>query len=879
LKNRNTAILAVAASGRLDRFSDAVGTTASHHRRDACVPTPAFQQVGRQTGRWKLNAAALTSAIIGVLAASSGVALAREKAAPTAAQPPASPALRSTMEQEILRRQQRVHEATGLIYEGDKLAEDKDLAGALDKYRKAMDLLPRAEMTAKLRQMAAQRYADTAVRHAEALAKNGGFAEARQLLENVLSPDYFPEHPGAQTLLKRLDDSDYFNPAVTPAHSANVQKVRKLLQIAQGHVDLGNFDEAVAAYNQILAIDPHNSAARRGMEQCERFKVDYLRSARDHTRTKMLTEVDQNWESAVPLPIFAPKTPEGAAELSAGASSGKLQSIIFPRLSMEGATLPEVVQYIMAQSRELDSGEPDPNKKGINIILSLGKKPLEQLPVVNLSDMRNVPLQAALNWVTEQTDTRWRLQNGQVIITPASAGEGQLIQRSYSVPPGFLANAPLNEGAGKEDDPFAAPAAGAEGGGIKTKLQVSKVTAKQFLETSGVDFPEGTYAEYNRAANQLVVRNTEKNHAIVEALVDQLRKSTTKQARVTVRILQASESHLTELGFDWLLGAFGVAGSGRVFGSGGTYGNAGSASAASLDFPFILPSSSAAPGSEVPIGQFPMTGGLRSTGALRQNITIDDVLTRDGSRPPGSLRSPGAFAVGGVFTDPQFQAVMRALDQKKGLDLSLSSTVVMRSGQIARASSTREIYVPTDYDPPQIPQTAQTGNIPPVTPTTPTSFEKRDTGSLIEVEATISEDGHILDLVLAPQFTEFEGFINYGTPISILAAGDTPTEVTRNWIGQPVFRHIRSEKVSLSLYDGATIAFGGLSEMKNTKIEDKVPFFGDLPIVGRLFRSTVDETSRRAIVFFVTADVIDGAGRKLRDSKVDDPSRLETPGE
>ena len=53
----------------------------------------------------------------------------------------------------------------------------------------------------------------------------------------------------------------------------------------------------------------------------------------------------------------------------------------------------------------------------------------------------------------------------------------------------------------------------------------------------------------------------------------------------------------------------------------------------------------------------------------------------------------------------------------------------------------------------------------PVTPTTPTAFETRNTGVTLEVEPVVGPDGVTIDLNLVPQVVEFEGFINYGSPI------------------------------------------------------------------------------------------------------------------
>ncbi len=135
----------------------------------------------------------------------------------------------------------------------------------------------------------------------------------------------------------------------------------------------------------------------------------------------------------------------------------------------------------------------------------------------------------------------------------------------------------------------------------------------------------------------------------------------------------------------------------------------------------------------------------------------------------------------GVFSDPQFQVVVRALNQQKGVDLLSAPRVTTKSGQKATIEIIREFIYPTQFQPPQIPQTIgtrhdgqhrrslpgqvrRTGSFP-VTPTTPTAFEKRNTGVTLEVEPVIGPDNFTIDLNLQPQVVEFDGFINYGSPI------------------------------------------------------------------------------------------------------------------
>src|SRR5207342_62803 len=173
------------------------------------------------------------------------------------------------------------------------------------------------------------------------------------------------------------------------------------------------------------------------------------------------------------------------------------------------------------------------------------------------------------------------------------------------------------------------------------------------------------------------------------------------------------------------------------------------------------------------VGQFPVTAGNRSGEMANTANAIDALLF---GIPGASTVAPGIFGVSGVFTDPQFQVVIRALNQMKGVDLLSAPRVTTKSGQRAVIEIVREFRYPTQFDPPKIPDSTgatgvqgivggSTSNAFPVTPTTPTNFETRNTGVTLEVEPVVGPDGVTIDLNLVPQVVEFEGFINYGSPI------------------------------------------------------------------------------------------------------------------
>jgi general secretion pathway protein D len=239
--------------------------------------------------------------------------------------------------------------------------------------------------------------------------------------------------------------------------------------------------------------------------------------------------------------------------------------------------------------------------------------------------------------------------------------------------------------------------------------------------------------------------------------------------------------------------------------------------------------------------------------------------------------APGIMSLTGLFSDGEVQMIMRGLAQKKNVDIMAQPSTVTRSGQSSNIAIVREFIYPTEYEPPEVPQGGGGDNgavAPVVTPATPTAFEKRDTGIILEVLPVAGPEKRFVDLTLNPSFVEFEGFINYGSPINSSALGliadegfqliPTPVELTRNAILMPVFNTQRTT-TQITVADGATIAYGGLLSNRSQMVEDKVPILGDIPWVGRLFSSNARENSSTAIIFLVNVELIDPTGEPYRN--------------
>jgi general secretion pathway protein D len=69
---------------------------------------------------------------------------------------------------------------------------------------------------------------------------------------------------------------------------------------------------------------------------------------------------------------------------------------------------------------------------------------------------------------------------------------------------------------------------------------------------------------------------------------------------------------------------------------------------------------------------------------------------------------------------------------------------------------------------------------------------------------------------------------------------------------------------------------GGLIREDIQDVEDKIPFIGDLPAIGRLFRTNNELHLKRNLTIFVKAQIQDPSGRPIHGTTDDEaPNYLE----
>lgn len=758
---------------------------------------------------------------------------------------------------------------------------------ALENYRRSLSTLPKSPNMEKRRRFLETSIADASVAVAQEYIKVGRYDEAEKLLQDSLKTT--PTHALAKRTLEMLKDPVRTNPALSPEHVRNVEEVNRLLHLAYGYYELGQYDAALKEFTSVLQTDPYNTAARRGMELVNRARTAYYDAARDQERGNALAEVSRLWERPVPLT----ETPEEPSSFSQPLDNPvvnvdqKLGMIRLPRVQLDGATLEEAVDYLRSQARTHDTTAMTTAERGVNISVDPGpadsssaKEVAEKKITLNL---QNVPLREALEYVARASGLMLRTNAFGAELVSSSDGTSYMVTKSITLPPGFFSG--LSESSGTENaDPFSSGDSGDSG------MTLKRVDPQKALATLGVKFPEGSFIKYNSGNSTLLFHGTPRDLSLLEELVASKSAEQPLQVVVSATFLEVNQTDLEELGFNWIVN-LNLDPSKWFMGGAGTdkndYNNT------------VLDSAASVAGAAVPGG---VVGGLRSGNQVFTEDSIDNMIERGSSSRnangvayvPGG--APSILTMRGMWSQADVTMIMRGLSQKKGTDIMQHPSVIVRPGEKATFFSGKELIYPTEYDPPEVPNSTGNNNnnnngnnnwgggdwgdydngrnripVMPITPAHPSAFETRQLGTLFNVEVTgISDDKSIVEMTVVPEIVDFDGFINYGTALFMPVASQEkdPKEdivmvkASDNFILQPVFS-TRRLTAPVRIATGSTLVIGALKKSTSITYEDKIPILGDIPWVGRLFRSQGSKEQRKAIIIMVKAEIVDPGGKQL----------------
>lgn len=430
---------------------------------------------------------------------------------------------------------------------------------------------------------------------------------------------------------------------------------------------------------------------------------------------------------------------------------------------------------------------------------------------------------------------------------------------------GVGGQAQVQQAARQPGQPAAGPnfnAPGVNGVTTVTPMEQMQAVARQFFTTAGVDFNiPGKQLIFNDRLGQLMVRATLQDLDIIEQAVQVLNMAP-PQVTIEAKFAEITQQDSKALGFDWFLGntLMRNGGIGLQGGSAPSYGSpSGSGSAANPSGVF--------PG---PYSTDPLNPGVftPSAGTIPSSAS-DNLLT-------GGLRNsaPALGTLTGILTDPQFRVVVRALEQRQGVNLMSAPKVTTLSARQAQVKAVRVRYVITDLD---LNQTSGGGGGATTTGTTTGGggvgstvqplAEPFELGPVLDVIPYVSADGHTIQMTIIPTIKEFEGYDLENAQLfqaqaQSVGGGATVGNPLSQITPLPIFR-LRQVVTSAIVWDGQTVVLGGLLLDETTKTKDKVPFLGDMPLLGRLFRSESSSGKKTSLVIFVTPTIIDPAGNRV----------------
>lgn len=650
------------------------------------------------------------------------------------------------------------------------------------------------------------------------------------------------------THVQSLDDTEAGNTSDGRLFERDVRETQRLSTKGRSQYLSGDRSGARITFQQVEIRDPENAEARKFLQRIAAESIDDGELNREKTRAQLLEEVTKSWQR--PGMRLEPKQ-ISQNEKSPTLLDRKLDEIILPDVSFTRAEIGQVVAALSSISVEVDSGEVEP--RGINIVLL---DAANRTPTVTIA-LRNTSLRRVLDFVTESVGYHYQVESDAVVIRPGaetSAVDTAFfpVTRATALRLTGMAlngSAKVNGGPPPESGGSVSPSATTREG----------LAMRMFLQYAGVNFDAVTGSNLAYDGSALIVTQTPRNLERIRNIL--VRYSDVRQVEIEAKFMEVQEGALEELGVNWSISQKTT----QHSGADATYKTSGRSLAN------VFSNSSSSPQGSIVrpalLGAVTQTvdenGQIVTTG----NSSLETLpIFNNAPQLPGAANlaaAAGSLAdITGIIGEFDVNAVVRALSQRQGTDLLSAPRVTVLSGNPATITVAQEMRYPQSFG--QTQSQVGTGSASgggsagvAITAGTPQEFTARNVGVELRVTPTVEDDDYSISLDLNPRVTEFDGFVEFGGP-SIAISGSTTVTVPSGFY-QPIFS-VRDISTKVTLWDGATLIMGGLTREEVKKVNDKVPFLGDIPIFGRMFRSKGESAQKRNLLIFVTANLVSPGG-------------------
>ena len=776
---------------------------------------------------------------------------------------------------ERIRREMFLRHGKDSYNQGIRALQNGNWNQAIEKFDEALKFLQDRDDTHDLRGKAYEGIADAYYRLALQQTEDKAYEDAKKSLREARGQvdATSPIYKKIEALLKVIREYEE-NPPVDPPppHVSRVrqssyremqQDISERLSTAREYYVTGEYREARKHVERVLLEQPWHQAALDLLRKIRIAEHRFASAEQLTTREGMIKDVTAAWANRTYAQEFsdlgavaAPVDPKEADNRINGAMDEvrmreKMKSIMLESIEYRQANIVDVINELGDLSREYDQSDVAPEERGINFMLNIGgdtatageaapaaeedwwasdtgssgasESSYAGIPPISVK-ARFISLLDALDMIMEMAQLKYRIKGNIVMIMRKNAAIDELQHRMYSVLPS-ITEVQLSLGETRAE-------AGGDNWSINPGERSSTTDWKSFFGDLGVTWPDGSSVKYVPAIGKLVVRNTPDNLATLEQVLGAL-NVTPFQVEIEVRFVEVSQMDLNSLGLEWILDD---------------------------DYELVEHKKDAA----LPLAS--RRRGVIKAGSINSGFNYLTSNSRLGVNS-GHPIADGILTFKSILTNPEFSLVLHALSNRSNTDLLSAPKVTARTGTTATIKTVTEYIYPTEYEVKQ-PETdsnnrivlsdgtAGTLTLPAVEPQ---DFKTREVGVVLQVTPTVSSDGTRISLDLQPSVVSEPAWKDYGYTYPLNIQTGEGFHLTME---QPFFP-VRSLATSVDIYNGATVVMGGMIREERYTEENKVPILGDIPLIGHLFRHKYEQTDKRNLMIFVTARLVDPAGRGI----------------
>ncbi len=640
------------------------------------------------------------------------------------------------------------------------------------------------------------------------------------------------------------------------------------------------YGQAIEVLEEVLGLAPDDEWAAEWHDQLISFqllledKQAHVIGRREEARQGVgIREAQIPWYELLRYPRDWPartlvRQASGAAEAAeseANRTTRKRMRVVLPKLEFSGIRFEDVVQFLR------DVGN-------VNIYVkwpALQTSAIDRAASVNVK-LRNVSFEKALKTILDDvggstTELRYVLDEGVITISTREDLAQRTVTRVYDIRD-LIVRVPNFQGPrisldsttdnGGDDGGFGGgggstqlfACVGTNGGNAST--QETEMTRAELVANildlirTTIDRESwvqggGTVGSVKELGGQIIVTQTSENHRSMLELLGKLREARAIQINVEARFIQVTTGFLNHIGIDldfffnlgsdivrtsdgltpegWLAdpltGANVISGGPRLVQWGGK--------------PFLTNSMT-----PVTVSQ---SGGM---------FTTPGATPITGGTSIGSAVTGSALTIGGSFLDAiQVDFLINATQAHAGTRTLTAPRLTLFNGQRAYVSiGNEEAYVSNVQFVPGTGANAA-GNFN-------RQVSRVTTGTVLDVEATVSADRRYVTLTMRPQVSRVNSFVEYNAPATSPIDPGTGLPVAGSGLIQLPNITRQVLECTVSVPDGGTLLLGGQRLAGENEREMGIPVISKIPILNRAFTNKSLVRDESTLLILVKPEII-----------------------